>query len=545
MDKPGLIGSVLFHALFYSFGDLESNVLNYLSVPLREFIASSLERRYAIPPDSEQFELAYSAIASAFFVGAIIASLMMARCMDRYGRKGTAVYLRSSLGIIAALAMLMAKWSGMVELFVIGHMLAGAISALKTVMFIYVAECAPDRARGWSSTAIGSGSNLMLLIASPLCLPALFGNSWSWWLLPAGCLMLAMCHLFGAAHFPESPKQLYIGNGAKEEAKQSAMFYHGSNANLAELFDEFEHERHVMHNETVGWTEFWTSHRLRCSIAITLMASSVPALSLINLKSQYLEPMLMRYGLDQSEALVFTMAMTALTAPLCLVAPCLIESWGRRPLFLLITSLSTLELTLMTGAQCLYDILGGGGLIVSMLALIGCTMGQASVNLGIFNMTPILVGELFPHPARARATQIALLIPNLIVVGIVLAYPSLIVSVGALFFLPLAAFSTLILLLMIKFLPETKGRPVDDIFRRLADSRTNSVTDYGAIGGGAQKWGDQIAITEILFTRQNLQRLFYFSFPLSTIHTNQPEPQANNLIESQPKIKVESNEAAI
>ncbi|KAL3100584.1 hypothetical protein niasHS_001150 [Heterodera schachtii] len=497
MDKPGLVGSVLFHALFFGFGDLESNVLNYLSVPLREFIADSLQRHYAIEPDSEQFELAYSAIASSFFVGAIIASLMMAWCMDRYGRKGTAVYIRSSLGIVAALAMLMAKWLGMAELFVLGHLLAGAISALKTVVFIYVAECAPDQARGWSSTAIGSGANLMLLLASPLCLPALFGNSWSWWLLPAGCLLMAMFHLFGAAHFPESPKQLYIGNGAKEEAKQSAMFYHGSSANLAELFEEFEHERLIVHHEKVGWTEFWTSHRLRWSMAITLLASSVPALSLINLKSQYLEPMLMRYGLGQSESLVFTMAMTALTAPLCLVAPCLIESWGRRPLFLLITALSTLELTLLTVAQLLYDVLGGGGIFVSSMALIGCTMGQASVNLGLFNMTPILVGELFPHPARARATQVALLLPNFVVVGIVLAYPSLIVSIGALFFLPLAAFSSLVLLLMLKLLPETKGRPVDDIFRRLADSRTNSVTDYGAIGDdGAMptKVGDHIPL---------------------------------------------------
>lgn len=49
--------------------------------------------------------------------------------------------------------------------------------------------------------------------------------------------------------------------------------------------------------------------------------------------------------------------MTALTAPLCLLSPCLVERWGRRPLFLLITALATLELIMITGAQALYDTL--------------------------------------------------------------------------------------------------------------------------------------------------------------------------------------------
>lgn len=121
------------------------------------------------------------------------------------------------------------------------------------------------------------------------------------------------------------------------------------------------------------------------------------------------------------------------------------------------------------------------------------------VNFGSGSAS-VLKDENFPKLKRSRSArnakhprfysytifffdQIALLIPNVAVIGVVLAYPTLITSIGSLFFLPLAAASALILALMAKFLPETKGRAVDDIFRTLADSRTNSMTDYGAIGG--------------------------------------------------------------
>ena len=70
----------------------------------------------------------------------------------------------------------------------------------------------------------------------------------------------------------------------------------------------------------------------------------------------------------------------------------------------------------------------------------------------------------------------------LLVLFVVLAYPSAIASIGALFLLPLLLLSALSLLFMWLWLPETKGMPVDEIFRMLAESsRSSSVADYGSI----------------------------------------------------------------
>jgi len=237
--------------------------------------------------------------------------------------------------------MLLANWLGLVELFVLGHFLAGALCTLRVSLFIYLAECAPDCSRGWAVVAVGSGGNLLLLLVSPLCLPAVFGNDRHWWLLPAICLLLAMIHLFVAGHFPESPKHLFIGNGRKTDAEHSVRFYHGSSANIGEqiMCKLITCNRWIQlpSSRNTNRRNRWCTRRVsdcdcfgriaasgkqntkginfhsplssfvRWSLGLSLLVGFVPALSLVSLKSQYLESMLMRYGLDQSAAMVATM----------------------------------------------------------------------------------------------------------------------------------------------------------------------------------------------------------------------------------------------
>jgi hypothetical protein len=106
-----------------------------------------------------------------------------------------------------------------------------------------------------------------------------------------------------------------------------------------------------------------------------------------------------------------TLLMNAVNSPLCLLSPIWIERFGRRPMFLSLTILSSLELAFVAAAQILLDINGGqpAGWFVAFLAIVGCTAGQASVNIGLLNMTPILVGELCPYAARSLLTQVTYL----------------------------------------------------------------------------------------------------------------------------------------
>uniref|UniRef100_A0A915D762 Major facilitator superfamily (MFS) profile domain-containing protein n=1 Tax=Ditylenchus dipsaci TaxID=166011 RepID=A0A915D762_9BILA len=490
-----LIHVALFHAIFSNFGDIEANIMNYMAVPVRKFFALSLHSHYGInsSTSSAEFELIYSSIASTFFVGVLFGAFSMGNLMENWGRKGTSVYIRSSLGVLSPACMILGQYINSIELFVVGQFLAGVLAAYKVVLFIYMTECAPDETRGFMAMSLGAGGNLLLLFVSPFCLPQVFGNDHGWWSLPAFCLLLAMIHLFVANHFPESPKHLYIAENKREEALASVRFYHGENAEIEVIIDEYEREKRVMHNHAVTMKEIFRNHRLRWSLVIVMLAAMVPATSLINLKSQYLEPMLMNFGLDQSKAMLATMLMTAVTSPLCLMAPFLVEKFGRRPLFIFITLLSTLELVFVGVAQALVDVLkrqGGspdGSWFIPTVGIFGCFMGGASSMLGMLNMTSILVGELCPHAARAIITQIMQVIPMFWVLLLVICYP------------------IVLLVLLCKYLPETKGLPVDQIFRSLQPSDDStvslltqdqeSISSYGAIedtSGGSTPALDQL-----------------------------------------------------
>ncbi|KAF7637790.1 MFS domain-containing protein [Meloidogyne graminicola] len=406
MKNSRLLFVVLFHTIFSAFGDIQSSIINYMAVPLRTFFERSLKQTYGIEPNSEIFELFYSIIASSFYGGVFLVGIIMAICMEKFGRKGTAVYLRSCLGILSSLAMITAKWLDRPELFLIGHFLSGMVQTLKTVLFIYMAECSPSECRGWTTTAIGSGGGLILLIFSPLCMPNVLGNENNWWLIPAICLLLAMCHLFLAGFYlPESPKHLFIGENNYLEAQISINFYYGKNAEIEQIFDEFNSEELVVHRKSVVLSDFWISQRLRWATAITMLVAFVPAFSFAALKGQYLESMLIQFGLNQSTAMISIIVIAALCTPFSILAPILIESKGRRPLFLTIILLSSIELALVALSQYLFNKFGSSW-IVAGIALIGCSIGQTSINLGMLNMNPMLISELFPYQSRSKATQV-------------------------------------------------------------------------------------------------------------------------------------------
>ena len=128
--------------------------------------------------------------------------------------------------------MILARMFLSIEFFVVGHFLAGVIAAYKVVLFIYIAECAPDDRRGIATMTIGSGAAVVMLLIQPLCFPSIFGNNSSWWGLPAVCLGQAVIHLFVGSMFPKSPKHLFITEGKRDEAIFAVRFYHGDEADI-------------------------------------------------------------------------------------------------------------------------------------------------------------------------------------------------------------------------------------------------------------------------------------------------------------------------
>uniref|UniRef100_A0A914D8Q3 Uncharacterized protein n=1 Tax=Acrobeloides nanus TaxID=290746 RepID=A0A914D8Q3_9BILA len=112
----------------------------------------------------------------------------------------------------------------------------------------------------------------------------------------------------------------------------------------------------------------------------------------------------------------------------------------------------------------------------SSLGILGALCGQAALNLGLLNMTPILVSELCAQAARAVISEIVQVIPLLICFFMVLLYPSAVSQLGFATYIPLIAISAMLFYLLYKNLPETRGLPVDKIVRRLSVTRSRRNT---------------------------------------------------------------------
>uniref|UniRef100_A0A914YH19 Major facilitator superfamily (MFS) profile domain-containing protein n=1 Tax=Panagrolaimus superbus TaxID=310955 RepID=A0A914YH19_9BILA len=421
-----LILVTIFHAIFSTFGDIEACVLNFMNVPLRHFFNESLHYHYDVSATEAEFNLIFSAIASTMFIGILVGGFTMGYMMDYYGRKATGVYIRSFLGIVSALCMIMARMFLSIEFFVVGHFLAG-----------------------------------------PLCLPSIFGNDSSWWGLPAFCLGLAVIHLLVGSVFPKSPKYLYITENKKQEAMFSISFYHGDQTDIELIEEEYDRERAIMTQGHISLKQVWDNPTLRWSLLICLVCGFVPACSAINVKSQYQIAMYIRFGMTQSQATLALMILSFATFPLCIIAPLAIEKMGRRPLFLSVSALCIFELVFLMFAHAFCDFHFNLPTITSIIGFLGTLGGQVALMMGLLNLTPIMISELCPHVARAPVGQVVQVIPIIVCFISVLTYPVTVARFGALYFFPLIIVSSILFYLLYQNLPETAGLPVDRIVRRL------------------------------------------------------------------------------
>lgn len=433
------------------------------------------------------FEWIYSISASTMMFGLLIGFMVMGDLMDRFGRRETAVVLRCSLGIIASGAMVLSYTAGRFEFFVLGHFLGGLIAALKVVLLIYLAECSPDDKRGFTSMVVNSGGVIMVLIVTPICLPSLVGSDGLWFVLPMICGLMALLHLLIAVNFPDSPKHLYIQKHREVEARTALRFYYGNHYDIDETIEEMETERTYESHETVSLKDIMRHGTYRYCFFLVLLCAFAPTLSALNMKLQYLLSWLISYGLTQAEATTTMTLISLVSAPLCFLAPWVIELFGRRKLFITVTALCALEWTGFGLAQLLTDQKPHQETTSAWVyAVVGATLGQCAVNLGLLIMAPVMISEICPHNTRATISQLTQAVPAAAGMVEVMIFSTLRSTFGAGTFFLLAVCCAVLSATLFKQMPDTAGMPVDDIVRRIhrVRSRVNTATSergtYGA-----------------------------------------------------------------
>jgi SP family arabinose:H+ symporter-like MFS transporter len=393
-----------------------------------------------------QTEVAASSLLLGCLIGAASASLLG----DRYGRKKSLILA----ALLFAISALGSAVSNTITVFAVARFAGGlAIGLASALTPVYIAEIAPAKNRGklvsLNQLAIVIGILFAYLINWQLS--RLGDSSWRWMLATAA--VPSIIFFVGLLVIPESPRWL-ITRGKKDEGERVLARIVGPTA----AREQVESVERAASSEQGSWSElFEPGVRARLVVAIALAVFS--QITGINTVLYYGSIIVSEHfsGQSSSTALAANVIIGGVNLVFTIIAMLFLDRWGRRGI-------------LMTAS---------GGMAAALAALVISfripSLPPTILLLEIviyvaffaFGMGPgvwLYIAEIFPTKIRGRAAAMAtssLWAGTLVVTFTFLSLVKT-AGIGGTFAI-YSALSAICFLYIWKFVPETRGRTLEQI----------------------------------------------------------------------------------
>ncbi|XP_038879074.1 sugar transporter ERD6-like 16 isoform X4 [Benincasa hispida] len=370
----------------------------------------------------------YSMFGSILTIGAMFGAVTSGRIADYIGRKG-------AMRMSACFCML------------------GWIAIYLSKVPIFIAEIAPKNLRGGLTTLN------QLLIVTGASVAFLFGTVVTWRTLALIGLIPCITLHVGLFFVPESPRWL-AKVGHEKEFLSALQRLRGKNANISAEANEIQ-----IYIETM---------------------QSLPKVKLVDLfQSIYIRPLIIGVGLmvfqqfggingigffasetfasaGPSAGKIGTIAYACIQVPITVAGVILMDKSGRRPL-IMVSAAGTSLGCFLAGASFF---LKGHGLLldfVPMLVVGGVLIFIASFSIGMGAVPWVIMSEIFPINVKGVAGSIVVLVNWLgaWIVSFTFNFFMSWSSSGTFFIYSLISLMTI--LFVIKLVPETKGKTLEEI----------------------------------------------------------------------------------
>jgi sugar porter (SP) family MFS transporter len=385
---------------------------------------------------------------SSLLVGAIIGAFSSGVLTDKFGRKKILIAVALFFAVSCSFTAIATSSLIFISSRLIGGLAVGAASVLSPM---YVAEVAPPKNRG-TLVAIYQLTIVLGILCSYIINYSLHevDNNWRW--MFATGIVPSVLFFAGLFFIPESPRWLYKA-GRREESLRVLTKIGGktlANAEIIEIADSLKD------NYTKGAIEGMFKPSTRKVIIIGIILAILVQVSGINTIVDYAPKILLAAGVEIKNALLQTSLIGLINFIFTFIAISFIDKLGRRLLYL-IGSMGMIVTLLLIAGSFYWSMNGTFTLICIMLfiAFFASCIGPVFWTL---------VSEIFPNQIRGKAVALASFTQWIFNFLVVLLFPHFLKSIGgAATFLFLAFMSFVQWLFTYLYVPETKGKSLEEI----------------------------------------------------------------------------------
>lgn len=411
---------------------------------------------------AEYFELnaaQQGLITSILLIGAAIGAVVGGRLSDGIGRR-TYILVLAVLFFIGAVGCVIAPTY---EFLLLSRLVLGlAVGSASVTVPVYLAELAPFERRG----SLVSLNELMIVGGQFLAflMNAIIGNIWGahgevWRFMLAIAALPAIVLFFGMLRMPESPRWL-VRRGKRTEALAVLNTIRSGERAEAEMAEIDELVSLEQHERSMTWNQILSTRWLRRLLLIGMGLGMAQQLTGINSMMYYGSQVLEQAGFDRGSALTFNVLNGVLNVSATVLAIMIVNKINRRTL--LIVGFTGLILAhIATGAVGVFmpvdNPLRPWLLLLTILVFIFMMAGSIGA------LAWLMVSEIFPLAARGRmigAAVLVLWLTNAVVSGI---FPTLIEAFEFGTFWIFAGVGILSLIFIIKAVPETRGKTMEEL----------------------------------------------------------------------------------
>jgi len=411
---------------------------------------------------------------ASILLGCAVGAFFAGRLADRLGRK--------TVLILAAILFIISAWgsgiSGASLEFVIYRVLGGlAVGAASVMAPAYISEIAPADLRGRLSSIqqVAIITGLFVAFISNYFIADFAGSSvaelwlgfeawrWMFWaeLIPASLFLI------GLVFIPESPRYYMVSN-QQEEALEVLTRLYGIETARRKIEEIKESLAKYTNKPRLSDLLDSATKKIKPIVWVGLGLAVFQQLVGINVVFYYGAVLWQAVGFSESDSLLINIISGGVSIGAVMLAIALIDKIGRKPLLWGGSIGMAISLIILTYVFYTGTLDPEGNLILSdtmgVVALISANAYVAFFNGSWGPVMWVMLGEMFPNQIRGSGLAVSGLGQWLSNFAITITFPILLVSIGlAGAYGIYAAFALISIVFVVKLVPETKGKELEDM----------------------------------------------------------------------------------